>query len=454
MNDNQFHIGEETKAFVKLVDQQIENESDLIESGINKYVDSIFVQQEEDAVTVLDRYNALVKEKLRDFQTASERNTLIYDAIVRNVLAFQTEQNGSNIDYEKYKFDKQYRQKVNEIAKKTSIQIGDEDTSYLGDFLTRNSRTKALRLRKHIFAMAFVFNLTFDQMRRYMMHTCGQCDINYRNPYELLVVYSISLHEGNSYEHYLRLCKKYEAAYAERVNNGTLFVDHQATTKTFKARMAECLPNLEKPSLSADEVETGFIDFLCSLPCENKKSPGKVVGKLLANYVRLRKKLNEFELDEETFCETMNFAHANGKYKIIKEKACFPDVEGLGNLLNFEKITALVEGNFDFSQVSFTKENLLTILFYRFVTTGERDVVWASYWKKSDKEKENGTILKAIRDAFANYTLNFLTAAGFDQLYIVNYYERFLVYCLMTKDPIKTFREAVPNEQPSKNKSK
>ena len=118
------------------------------------------------------------------------------------------------------------------------------------------------RLRNAIFAFGFILNLTKDQFLKLLLQECSLANINYKDPYEVLYMYSITKHT-NTYESYLKLCKQYETALKNQSTNDSSIQNAKRTAvykRDFEDQFESCI------SVVDENTENKLIDFVVSLP--------------------------------------------------------------------------------------------------------------------------------------------------------------------------------------------
>lgn len=89
------------------------------------------------------------------------------------------------------------------------------------------------KLRDTIFAFGFILNLTKDQFLKLLLQECSLGNINYKDPYEVLYMYSITKHT-NVYETYLRLCKAYEDVLQKQIKTDDSLEQKVKRTAVYK----------------------------------------------------------------------------------------------------------------------------------------------------------------------------------------------------------------------------
>ena len=118
------------------------------------------------------------------------------------------------------------------------------------------------RLRNAIFAFGFILNLTKDQFLKLLLQECSLANINYKDPYEVLYMYSITKHT-NTYDSYLKLCKQYETALKNQSTNDSSIQNAKRTAvykRDFEDQFESCI------SVVDENTENKLIDFVVSLP--------------------------------------------------------------------------------------------------------------------------------------------------------------------------------------------
>ena len=117
---------------------------------------------------------------------------------------------------------------------------------------------------------------------------------------------------------------------------------------------------------------------------------------------------------------------------------CMEDsVSKLKSIANkkYDSVSSLIKEILN-SEKEVTKENIILLLFYRYCLSGE----WADFIDDLD---ENKPLLKSVYDDF-KLQCNFeLSACGFSDLYLPNAFERFIVFCICSTNPIETFKKVI-----------
>lgn len=313
------------------------------------------------------------------------------------------------------------------------------------------------RLRNAIFAFGFILNLTKDQFLKLLLQECSLANINYKDPYEVLYMYSITKHT-NTYDSYLKLCKQYETALKNQSTNDSSIQNAKRTAvykRDFEDQFESCI------SVVDENTENKLIDFVVSLPKTDSVSFNETFLELYESIAdaeitkKISDKFSEKDLsDDDTFSvfadvvkiaienrsknvckyveddELLNQIFGNSKArslkgtisKILKKRA----------LITPELVVGIKSG-----ERNATRDHIVILAFYKFMI-GLDDKF--SYWDvltRYDFDKQKA--LKPMYVEFKNYCDGILDKIGSAGLYLPNTIERVVVFCLLTSNPLNTF---------------
>lgn len=313
------------------------------------------------------------------------------------------------------------------------------------------------RLRNAIFAFGFILNLTKDQFLKLLLQECSLANINYKDPYEVLYMYSITKHT-NTYESYLKLCKQYETALKNQSTNDSLIQNAKRTSvykRDFEDQFESCINVVD------ENTENKLIDFVVSLPKTDSVSFNETFLELydsIANAEITKKisdKFSEMDLsDDDTFSvfadvvkiaienrsknvckyveddELLNQIFGNSKARSLK--GTISEILKKRALITPELVAGIKSG-----ERNATRDHIVILAFYKFMI-GLDDKF--SYWDvltRYDFDKQKA--LKPMYVEFKNYCDGILDKIGSAGLYLPNTIERVVVFCLLTSNPLNTF---------------
>ncbi len=332
------------------------------------------------------------------------------------------------------------RNVINDNVHSNSIRLNPD--VYFGDIedtLTRNDHGIASGFtRSKVFLVALVFNLTYEQMTNLLIHCLGERKINFKNPYEVILSYCLIEHT-NVCEHYLNLVEQYEKSIDDCKDNneilGTLYYEEKFKDIDSDDSLLKFLITLPSDTMSTtslcvfqeifDDVykylsEKAKDDFVENLQ-EKLESKGLLwsIDAIYANESLSRKiesvgLISTNQVAKELTGE--NFRINRGTFRFLKKKV-FSEYD-LKEILSGNKCV--------------TKENLVLILFYRYCLLGDRD-------NKIEELTNSDTMLEEIYDNFKETIGGDLEDAGFSDIYLPNAFERLILFCLVSENPIETF---------------
>ncbi len=313
------------------------------------------------------------------------------------------------------------------------------------------------RLRNAIFAFGFILNLTKDQFLKLLLQECSLANINYKDPYEVLYMYSITKHT-NTYESYLKLCKQYETALKNQSTNDSSIQNAKRTEvykRDFEDQFESCI------SVVDENTENKLIDFVVSLPKTDSVSFNETFLELYESIAdaeitkKISDKFSEKDLsDDDTFsvfADVVKIAIENRSKNVCKY---VEDDELLNQIFGNSKarslkgtiskilkkralITPELVAGIKSGERNATRDHIVILAFYKFMI-GLDDKF--SYWdvlNRYDFDKQKA--LKPMYVEFKNYCDGILDKIGSAGLYLPNTIERVVVFCLLTSNPLNTF---------------
>lgn len=295
----------------------------------------------------------------------------------------------------------------------------------LRNMLTRNNASgiNATGLsREKLFLCALVFNLDFDTLLDLMSRCIGEQDLNYKNPYEVLLAYC-TIEHNKVCERFIEIKKVYEQKRSLNSLN-----DNSIKTKVAKEKFINI------------QDDDSLVEFMCSLPNVEKTSPKEVL-KDIYNDVKSVFSI-EYELYIQTYPNCSEYKYVtNAIYgdDLKKEEGHISFIKKLA--FSYKQLEEMINGT-----RTVTKSALMILLFYRYVcfdeenTQGE-NTAWSECVKYCQEKNIENPLLYLYED-FKSILNPILEDAGFSEIYLPNVLERLLTYCLITKDPIETFQVA------------
>lgn len=313
------------------------------------------------------------------------------------------------------------------------------------------------RLRNAIFAFGFILNLTKDQFLKLLLQECSLANINYKDPYEVLYMYSITKHT-NTYESYLKLCKQYETALKNQSTNDSSIQNAKRTAvykRDFEDQFESCI------SVVDENTENKLIDFVVSLPKTDSVSFNETFLELYESIAdaeitkKISDKFSEKDLsDDDTFsvfADVVKIAIENRSKNVCKY---VEDDELLNQIFGNSKarslkgtiskilkkralITPELVDGIKSGERNATRDHIVILAFYKFMI-GIDDKF--SYWDvltRYDFDKQKA--LKPMYVNFKNYCDGILDKIGSAGLYLPNTIERVVIFCLLTSNPLNTF---------------
>ncbi len=316
------------------------------------------------------------------------------------------------------------------------------------------------KLRDTIFAFGFILNLTKDQFLKLLLQECSLGNINYKDPYEVLYMYSITKHT-NVYEAYLRLCKAYEDVLQKQSKTDDSLEQNAKRTAVYKKDYEE---QFELYINQGDKnIENKLIDFVISLPKTDSISFNETFLQLynsIANAEIIRKISDSFSENEKDLNDDNTFSLFVDIVKIAIENrnkhVCeyIEDDELLNQIFGNSKarslkgtiskilknralITPELVDGIKSGELNATRDHIVILAFYKFMIGTDDNF---SYWDvltRYDFDKQKA--LKPMYVNFKNYCDGILDKIGSAGLYLPNTIERVVIFCLLTSNPLNTF---------------
>ena len=294
--------------------------------------------------------------------------------------------------------------------------------------LTRNDKGSGITAtgltRKKLFLCALVFNLQYDDFIELMKRCIGECDIDYSDPYEIILAYCMIEH-SNVYSRYMELKRKYEKIMANKSVEDRE-IEEFSDIKTDDDLLSFICHNLSEEEKSKDEEKT------------QNKQKHKSVKSLNAIYNEICKSLR---IDPTKFLEVTRAIY--GDDLKIYENDPIPHIKA--KVFTAANLKDMLNG-----EISVTKEAMLILLFVKY-TACISDILECTRWENAAKCAELRAAnekLKYIYRDFEGYANEYLREAGFSEIYLPNSLETLLVYCLAVKlDPLETFQIMFSSEK-------
>lgn len=375
------------------------------------------------------------------------------------------------------------------LSKDTSIDINRvliaDSSSNIKYGLNGNRRGK-------IFAIALALNLDYEQMEYLLVYCMGERKINYKNPYEVILAYVLMKHV-NVYETYRRLVEEFESMEASKkqinASSATIFFEEEFPKIDNEEELIKFLLTL--PNTNSQGATAVFNKILEDIrtTVDPKRDYDKDFVITTENECREAIKKYEAEIDELNL-ELENLSEISDSDKINKiiekieyrngkivEKEEIIANEGWNYFINLctthrantmEVMNWIYGGNLSKNTklkkeminrsnlnditsgiVTPTKNQLVMLLFLQFcLTLAYTKFIEEKSESLTEEEKDSECDILSVEDIyfeFFDHCEDDLNEAGFDSIYMPNYFERFIVTCLLTEYPLETFK-AVTSE--------
>lgn len=293
--------------------------------------------------------------------------------------------------------------------------------------------------RYKAFLVALTFNLTYEQLIGIMSRTLGLTSINFKDPYEVILAYCLKEHT-NVCERYFDLMHLYQNEYNKLENK----VTNNDGTRDYELRFYK---------IDSDE---DLVKFLLTMPTnfsqETALNTFNDKFKCIAKYTSDKKK--EDYIDEKaknkseywSYESVVQLIHEDERFKsiyerkgIISNSVAIKSIIDVGRInrgafAQFKKAT-FSERNIDDilnGTIPLTKEHFIQICFIEYCLAEDG---WVYFWD----EYNDDNILRALFEDFTMYCNTIFKENRFDNIYLPNLFERIIIFCLLTEDPISTF---------------
>ncbi len=314
------------------------------------------------------------------------------------------------------------------------------------------------KLRDTIFAFGFILNLTKDQFLKLLLQECSLGNINYKDPYEVLYIYSIAKHT-NVYETYLKLCKAYEDVLQKQSEIDNPSMQNAKRTavykKDFEEQFESCI------NVVNENTENKLINFAVSLPKTDSVSFNETFLELfdsIANAEITKKisdKFSEKDLNDDdtfsVFADVVKIAIENRSKNVCKYveddellKQIFGNSKARslkGTISKILKKRALITpelvAGIKSGERKATRDHIVILAFYKFMIGLDDKFSYLNVLTRYDFDKQKA--LKPMYVGFKNYCDGILDKIGSAGLYLPNTIERVVVFCLLTSNPLNTF---------------
>lgn len=296
--------------------------------------------------------------------------------------------------------------------------------------------------RDKVFLIALAFNLDYDTMNALLVDRLGFKRINFKNPYEVTLAYCLIEHT-NVCEHYFNLLNSYEEMPQFAPEIGPIYDDTIAYEDRFD-------------NIFSDE---DLLTFLATLPkSRNSKSALDCFKKQFSkvkNIVESRKQEDYLDKHYDAVKKVGDHWSYDAVYAEIM---CNPKKRKIydrqGNLKPNTAINEIIHryqvhgGNFEeFKIAAFSERNINDILSGKLPVTKEHliQIYFIEFclnspgWFDIVDEYIGNNLLGEIFTKFKLYCNFAFRDCGFSDIYLPNLFERIVVLCLLSKDPIGTF---------------
>lgn len=310
--------------------------------------------------------------------------------------------------------------------------------------LSKTANVSVLRRldRDKVFLIALAFNLDYDTMSALLVDRLGFKRINFKNPYEVTLAYCLIKHT-NVCEHYFNLLNSYEEMSQVGPEIGTTSDDTLAYLDRF----------------DNDFTDEDLLNFLTTLP---KSRDSKSALDCFKKQFSKVKKIVESRKQEDyldKYYDAVKKAGDHWSYDAVyAEIMCNPKKRKIydrqGNLKPNTAINEIIHryqvhgGNFEeFKSAAFSERNINDILTGKLPVTKEHliQIYFIEFclnspgWFDIVDEYRGDNLLGEIFTRFKLYCNFVFRDCGFSDIYLPNLFERIVVFCLLSKDPIGTF---------------
>ena len=315
--------------------------------------------------------------------------------------------------------------------------------------------------RKKAIVIALALNLDYNQTMELVMKACHEKGINYKNPYEVILMYCFKNHT-NIYNEYTRLRELYESRIDETV------IDYDSSTRDFMFEFNDGIDNEEKlmnfvlklpntVSTSAQRVFTdGANSLMAFLRNEEKHS---LIGTTMWDNIHSVDDVSSFmkifiELKEDDFEKAFEHLYETNRESVKKhtDNSLVSELYGTASI-EVGKITykflascALTAQEFR-EMVAGAREirrcDIITLYFYKYVREGRLEKILDYFGYKTDSDQNDKNRYRRIYDNFRAYVNDALSSSGFGDYYLPNTYESFIMRCILTDDPIDTYYRTI-----------
>lgn len=308
---------------------------------------------------------------------------------------------------------------------------------YCSDILNNLTRIDRKIDRNKVMLIALAFNLQFNQFEELLTHCLGEKTIDFKNPYEVILSYCLCQH--------VNTCEKYLALKGE----------YELRKKSYNKKIVEQETLVYQDMFWNIDTDDALIELALSLPEGNSKSANEVFKdnfNTIKTLINVNKNVELIEKIENVYGYDnfkVNFHNMSNKEKfsdlykknnvdrdaIVRELAGedFKKKKGTFKFLKEKMFNSTNMGEILKNVKAPTKEELLIIVFYRYIFTGVRDKVISEMSPKAN-------LVEKIYNNFEFFAYPELSKAGFDGIHILDAFERFIVFCTVTEDPIQTFK--------------
>lgn len=318
--------------------------------------------------------------------------------------------------------------------------------------------------RDKVFILAVALNLDYGQTMELLLKASKERIINYKNPYEVMLMFYIKKHE-NVYNSYTKLRNAYEQiSLRDEIRKDLTTLDYANSYKHVSD-------------------EESLLNFVCDLPNTSSKSAydtfGKGLGELVERltdddvYARIGDHLISLIYNEEdsvnflaTFVNISDDVLKRLYHRVSKEKqedkkryinnAILEDLFGSTSIrkgdIVFDFLSKAAWRAGDLRQLAagtrhIRRNDIITLYFYKYIAEGYFENILDFFGYKTEYiiefKNEDIIMLQRIFDNFKAYINEALIKSGFGEFYLPNPYEGFLMRCLLTDDPLNAYRTAV-----------